>query len=183
MVRNTQGGSKTKSQGRKFSSNYASRHAIRLSESPLELYACVVKVYGNGRCLVHSLCDKELQCVIRNKFRGRSKRNNIVAMGTILLVGLREWEGPDNFKNSDVLEVYDSEDVLHLRSIPSLNIQRLDSFSQSHNHSLHNIDSFSFTEDASTIMDADIGTLPLHDTKTLIETDADIDIDIDIDTI
>ena len=128
MVRNTSGGSKTKSQGRKFSSNYASRSATRLSDSLLEQYAMVTKIFGQGRCLVQTVHDVELQCVIRNKFRGRSKRNNIVAVGSILLIGLREWEGPDNYKTCDILEVYDNEDINQLRSIPSTNIKHLDRF-------------------------------------------------------
>lgn len=130
MVRNVQGGSKSKSQGRKFSSNYVAKSAIRLSQDPLEQYACVIKVYGQGRCLIRTVDDAELQCVIRNKFRGRSKRNNVVGVSTVLLVGLREWEGPDNYKTCDVLEVYDAEDLNHLRSVPSTNVPRLDKYIQ-----------------------------------------------------
>jgi hypothetical protein len=148
MVRNTSGGSKTKSQGRKFSSNYASRSATRMSENSLEQYAIVIKNFGQGRCLVHTTNDVELQCVIRNKFRGRSKRNNIVAVGSVLLIGLREWEGADNYKTCDVLEVYDAEDVNQLRSIPSTNIKRLDRFVNTHFQSTTTNDELQFSEDA-----------------------------------
>lgn len=75
MVRNVQGGSKTKSQARKSSSTITHRTPLRLSSHPLEVYACVTKMYGHGNCLVHTVCDKELRCIIRNKFKGRSKRH------------------------------------------------------------------------------------------------------------
>ena len=130
MVRNTQGGCKAKSHARKFSSNYTSKSATRLSPCALEVYACVTKLFGQGRCLVHTVDDKELQCIIRNKFRGRSKRNNVVAVGTLLLIGLREWKGPD-FHTCDVLEVYDQEDVNQLRAMPSTRVVGLDKFSGS----------------------------------------------------
>ena len=52
---------------------------LRLSNDPLEIYACVTKIYGHGRCLVHTVCGKELLCIIRNKFKGRSKRGNTIA--------------------------------------------------------------------------------------------------------
>lgn len=157
MVRNIEGGCRTKSQGRKFSSGYTSKGALRLSEDVLEQYAVVTKLYGNGRCQVHTLSDVELQCVIRNKFRGRSKRNNIVAVGSILLVGLREWEGPDNYKTCDVLEVYDTEDVNQLRSHPSTNIHRLEKYIQqqlgdSHvgKSTHHTMDDIVFSDDTDT---------------------------------
>ena len=130
MVRNTEGGCRTKSQGRKFSSNYSSRSALRLSDNELEVYAVVTKLYGNGRCQVHTVNGKDMQCVIRNKFRGRSKRNNVITVGSILLVGLREWESDDNKKTCDVLEVYDVEDVNQLRSHPSTNVTKLEKYIQ-----------------------------------------------------
>jgi translation initiation factor IF-1 len=128
MVKNMQGGSKTKGQARKLSSSYSSRSATRLSTNNLEIYACVVKHFGQGRCSVRTVDDKELLCIIRNKFKGRSRRNNTIEIGSIILAGLREWEGPDNYKNCDVLEVYDQEDNNHLRSIPSTKIHQLDKY-------------------------------------------------------
>ena len=101
---------------------------LRLSNDPLEIYACVTKIYGHGRCLVHTVCGKELLCIIRNKFKGRSKRGNTIATGTILLVGLREWEPADNYKNCDVLEIYDNEDHNQLKSIPSTKVQQLEKY-------------------------------------------------------
>ena len=149
MVRNTNGGSKAKSQARKFSSNYASRSAIRLSACDLEQYAVVLKLYGQGRCLVHTVGDVEMKCVIRNKFRGRNKRNHVVALGTILLVGMREWEG-DAMKTCDLLEVYDTEDVHQLLSLPATQVGRLERFMHSHVHTgtTSGTDEFTFGEES-----------------------------------
>jgi translation initiation factor IF-1 len=123
MVKNLKGGNKAKGQGRKYTSNYASRAALRLSVSDLEIYACVTKHFGQGRCLVKTVDDKELQCVIRHKFK---KRNSNVLVGSIILVGLREWEGPDNYKICDLLELYDQEDHNTLKTIPTSYIHKLD---------------------------------------------------------
>jgi translation initiation factor IF-1 len=143
-----QGGNKTKCQARKFSSAYSSRSTTRLSINSLEVYACVVKHFGQGRCSVKTIDDKELMCVIRSKFKGRSKRNNIIALGSILLVGLREWEGPDNYKICDVLEIYDQEDINQLKSIPSTKINELDKYSLSFSNSgSHENDTFTFSNE------------------------------------
>jgi hypothetical protein len=143
-----QGGNKTKCQARKFSSAYSTRSATRLSNNPLELYVCVTKHFGQGRCCVKTINDKELMCVIRSKFKGRSKRNNVIELGTILLVGLREWEGPDNYKICDVLEVYDQEDINQLKSIPSTKISELDKYSLSFSNSNSNEnDTFTFSNE------------------------------------
>ena len=31
-------------------------------------------------------------CIFRKKFKGRSKRDNMVSMGTVVLIGVRNWE-------------------------------------------------------------------------------------------
>jgi hypothetical protein len=143
-----QGGNKTKCQARKLSSAYSSRSTTRLSINPLEIYVCVVKNFGQGRCSVKTIDDKELMCVIRSKFKGRSKRNNIIELGSILLAGLREWEGPDNYKICDVLEVYDQEDVNQLKSIPSTKINELDKYAISFcNSGSHENDTFTFSNE------------------------------------
>lgn len=129
MVKNIQGGSKSKGQARKFSTSCtSSRSILRLSNCSLEKYACVTKLYGQGRCKVITVDDVELQLVIRNKFKGRSLRSNMVSVGSVILVGLREWEGPDNYKICDLLEVYDTDDYNKLKSIPSTMINRLDTY-------------------------------------------------------
>jgi len=122
MVKNTVGGSKTKGFARK-SYQKSSSSTVRTPNNPLELFAIVTKLYGQGRCQVitstGSLAHTTLNCVIRNKFKARFKNMNLVSIHSIILVGLRDWEAPD-FKICDLLEVYSYDDILHLRNIPHL---------------------------------------------------------------
>ena len=124
MVRNTTGGSKTKSQARKsFVKSSSSSPSTRTPQNEFEQIATVTKLLGNGMCYVSipSLSDAPLICHIRGKFRGRSKKHNLVSIGSTVLVGLRDWETP-HFKNSDLLDIihssYSSSDPdLHKPSI------------------------------------------------------------------
>jgi initiation factor 1A len=111
MVKNTKGGSGHKSMGRKFVQTKQSAKT-RFSMDEDEVYAQVIKLCGNGMC--HVIChdgDTRL-CHIRGKFRGRGKRDNMVAAGTWLLVGKRGFESEKEGKleNCDLLEVYTSQD-------------------------------------------------------------------------
>lgn len=179
MVKNTQGGSKGKSQARKFSSScVASRSALRLSQCVFEKYACVTKYYGQGRCIVKTTDDMELQCVIRNKFKGRSRRSSMVSVGTIVLIGLRDWEGVDNYKICDLLEVYDSDDFNQLKSIPSTKVSNLDKYvSTIQAYSVIGSEDFIFTEDED--VDDKIKIVPKQKVPdiNLVENDDEIDID------
>ena len=106
MVRNTTGGSKTKSQARKsFVKSSDIRTSVRTPQNEFERIATVTKLLGNGMCYVSisSFADP-LICHIRGKFRGRSKKHNVVTIGSTVLVGLRDWETP-NFKNTDLLDI------------------------------------------------------------------------------
>ena len=116
MVKNF-GGKKTKGMARK---NLTARpnNILRVSTNELEKYSQVLKLLGNGMC--HVLCDDNLTrlCHIRGKFRGRGKRDNFVKMGSLLLVGIREYEsGGDGKKlqNCDLLEVYNDQDIEKLK--------------------------------------------------------------------
>lgn len=135
MVKNSTGGCRAKSQARKLSSSYdgaGSGAALRLSQSTLEVYAVVTKQFGQGRCQVHTVQGLDLQCVIRNKFRGRSKRNNTVSVGTVVLIGLYEWQSEP--KGGDVLEVYNTTEVGQLSAIPSTRVQVLEKYMQTAAH-------------------------------------------------
>ena len=110
MVKNLIGGCKSKRNARKFAIEENTRSS-RVSVNEYEIFSVVTKLYGNGRCLVKTSFNTELQCVIRNKFKGKFKRNNIIVVGTYLLVGLREWEKMSGYKTCDVLEVYSSQDL------------------------------------------------------------------------
>ena len=54
---------------------------------------------------------------IRNKFRGRHKRHNLISSGSIVLIGLREWEKP--IKNCDILTIYEDSHIKQLTNMPN----------------------------------------------------------------
>ena len=68
----------------------------------------ITKIYGGGRCEVGATDGSSYICIIRNKFRGRGKRDNLVKVSGIVLVGKREWERPKKGKlgTVDLLYVY-----------------------------------------------------------------------------
>lgn len=116
MVKNT-GGNKAKGYARKNMAKGVS--ALRVSEDPAEIYAQVIKISGGSMCRVNDLKGQEINCHIRGKFRGRSKRDNLIVSGTWLLVGLREWEQtPSSGKllNCDLIEVYSDGDKVRLKN-------------------------------------------------------------------
>ena len=125
MVKNTVGGSKTKGFARK-TYNSSSSSVIRLPMNHLEKFAIVTKLYGQGRCQVITTDDITLTCIIRNKFKSRFKNMNLVSLHSIILIGLREWEGPDNFKITDLLEVYSYDDITHIRTLPYISFHIFD---------------------------------------------------------
>ena len=117
MVINDKGGCKGKKVARKHLTK--GKNELRLSHSSNEKYAIVKKLLGNT-CDV--ICDdgKERRCMIRGKFTGRNKRDNMLDSGAFILVGLREWVNEDmtggggvvnkNVKYCDLLEVYNSSE-------------------------------------------------------------------------
>ena len=115
MVKNF-GGNKAKKQGRKHVINATTfNEKLRIATEEGELYGYVLKMYGNGMCNVLGINGKEYLCHIRNKFRGRSSRNNMVTMGSWVLVGLREWETGEK-RSCDLLEIYTSNEVEQLKT-------------------------------------------------------------------
>ena len=123
MVKNTTGGSKAKGQARKFVSGGKQARALRVSTDESEVYAQVTKYLGNGMCDV--ICSDGITrlCHIRGKFRGRGKRDNLVSVGSWLLIGLREWatEKKDKKDSCDLLEVYSESDKENLKNIKTVN--------------------------------------------------------------
>lgn len=122
MVKNTTGGTGTKSLGRKYQSSGFDKR-LRLSENEFEKYACVTKMLGNGMCEIHTSDNMKLMGHIRKKFKGKNKRNNLVSLLSIVLVGLRDYENPP--KNCDIMIIYDDIQVDQIRSIPSINIENI----------------------------------------------------------
>jgi translation initiation factor IF-1 len=125
MVKNTKGGKGAKGLARKLTNTYET-HRIRTSDSPEEKYAIVTNMLGNGMCRITTSANSTLICHIRNKFRGRSKSGNFVTKDSIVLIGLRDWESP-NYKNCDLLELYDSNDIRELKKMPDVKFSFLES--------------------------------------------------------
>ena len=116
MVRNLKGGSGTKALARKHQTSSKDGN-IRLPSCNAEQFAFVSKMFGHGMCEVFINDDTKLTAHIRNKFRGRQKRQNLVSSSSIVLVGLREWENTPT--NCDLLCVYDNNDLIHIKSLPN----------------------------------------------------------------
>jgi initiation factor 1A len=121
MVKNTTGGTGTKSLARKHQSG--GDYRLRLPECELEQFAIVTKMLGNGMCEIYTNDNTRLIGHIRNKFRGKQKRNNMLSVNSIVMVGLREWENP--IKNCDILTIYENNQVEQLRNIPGIQIADL----------------------------------------------------------
>ena len=176
MVKNTFGGSKAKSFARK-SFVHAVSVPLLLPSNTYECIGCVHRLLGNGRCLVKIIHPTvtEIQCVIRNKFRGRSKRNHLIGVGSFVMVGLYDWEEP-SFKSSDLLHVYTEEDVSNLRSIPSIKINTIaveSTFAVSTTAAA--IDNFTFSSHDDVQMD--IASSESKKNDSVPNFDADIDFD------
>jgi translation initiation factor IF-1 len=114
MVKNTAGGCNGKKVARKHTTK--GKNDLRLSKSSDEKYAIVTRLLGNTCDVV---CDDGVnrRCIIRGKFTGRNKRDNMLDSGTYILIGMREWvdeaghsrhADDKNVKYCDLLEVYNS---------------------------------------------------------------------------
>jgi translation initiation factor IF-1 len=113
MVKNVAGGCNGKKVARKHTTK--GKNELRLSKSSDEKYAIVKKLLGNT-CDV--ICDDgvDRRCIIRGKFTGRNKRDNMIDSGIYVLVGMREWvdetghskQSDSSIRYCDLLEVYNS---------------------------------------------------------------------------
>ena len=125
MVKNTFGGSKAKGYARKNEKSFVSNR-LRMVEDEAERYGIVRKIFGGSICEVfcHDLITR--QGIIRGKFRGKGKRNNIIACGTLVLLGLRDWateSKSDKVEQADILEVYSSFELDQLKQKPSFPVE------------------------------------------------------------
>lgn len=123
MVKNTKGGKGAKSIARKSSSHSSSSSLLPTPSSQLELIGFVSKIFGNCMFQISFHDGSSLIGHIRGKFRGRNKRNNLLKLFDVVLVGLRELENP--LKNCDLLFIYDDNDVRNLLDFPNLFIHKL----------------------------------------------------------
>ena len=123
MVKNKQGGNKSKRMARKNVKPAGYKPKMRYAVDDDETYARVIKMNGQGN--VDVICnDKVLRlCVIRRKFRGRNKRDNTVKLDSILLVGLRSWEHLAEGKKPkvDLLYVYSDSQINDLKKNSNFN--------------------------------------------------------------
>ena len=114
MVKNF-GGKKSKRLGRKHVQAAAEAALVkcRLKDPALsgERYAVVCRLLGGDMCEVLEASGARRVCVIRKRFRGRNKRDHMVAAGGLVLVGLREWEARPK---CDLLEVYSGGDLARI---------------------------------------------------------------------
>ena len=113
MVRNFKGGKNAKGMGRKHVTTGVSNKEFRKVEEEGEIYAGVTKMLGNGMAEVLCLDGKPRICIIRQKFRGRSKRDNTIDIASWVLVGLREWETikEGKLEKCDLITVYNEHDI------------------------------------------------------------------------
>ena len=118
MVKNTKGGKNHKKYGRKFTQSGGDR-TVRESREEGELYSCVSKVLGNNMCHILTQDSKTMLLHIRNKFRGRGKRDNKIELGTFILAGIREFETlkADKLPNCDLLEVYNDNEIEKIKKM------------------------------------------------------------------
>jgi initiation factor 1A len=125
MVKNQKGGNKSKKMGRKFLSAPIDRH-VRVAEEKGEIYGVVTKLLGNGMFYVNDPDGKERLVVMRNKFCGRGKRDNVVVQGGWVLIGERDFESCAKPKH-DLLEVYNDSEKIKLKNSGNVLISKLKS--------------------------------------------------------
>ena len=93
MVLNSGGGNKGKHVARKFIKQAAggTNKAVRVARDDGEMYAVVSKMFGNCMCGVACYDGRTRLCIIRKKFTGRRKTDNMVASGSLVLVGVHAY--------------------------------------------------------------------------------------------
>ena len=123
MVKNTTGGNNNKKFARKHSAGSGAKAGskLRVSEDEGELVAVCTKNLGNN--MFHAVATNGTMYLvhIRGKFSGRGRRDNTVAGGVWVLIGLREWSHSDQLNGNkklqqcDLLEVYSEQDKVRLK--------------------------------------------------------------------
>ena len=135
MVLNTGGGNKGKLVARKFvkqsGSGSTGTKTVRVVQDEGEMYAVVSKLFGNCMCKVMCYDGYNRLCIIRKKFTGRRKTDNIVSAGSVLLVGLQSYgaikptasvnsssnKSDNHLPRCDLLYVYTDQEKEKLRKV------------------------------------------------------------------
>jgi len=176
MVKNTKGGGGAKKMARKHIGNGGSNRVLREAVDKDEMYAAVSKIYGNGMCEV--LCDdgKSRMCIIRNKFRGRGKRDNTVRVGVWVMVGIRSWEScSEKEQKCDLLEVYTESEKNQLSKLSGINLTISDTYADKHRNVGDDLLEFSSTADIE--IQEMIDSINDSTDNNLILPDEEVDID------
>jgi translation initiation factor 1A len=123
MVKNIGGGNKSKKNANK---NMAPNRGLHMATENGEVYAIVSKIFGNGMCEAYCVDGVSRLCIIRQKFKGRFKKDNAISVGVWILVGIREWEvRKDGTQKTDLLTVYNDNDKDKLISKSTINLTSL----------------------------------------------------------
>jgi translation initiation factor IF-1 len=175
MVKNTTGGTGTKGLARKHQSGNDTGGQLRLPECDLEKMGCVTKMLGNGMCEIYTNDNTRLIGHIRNAFRGKNKRHNLITPQSIVMIGLHEWEKIP--KNCNIMIIYTPNQVEQLKTIPNIKIDHLLSLQLAGTtfQSGKKVQSdFDFTEEQVEIAPQQ---LPKHDIEFELENADEVDID------
>jgi len=124
--KNKKGGSGYRKMARKNIRSDYKRPATRTANTNEgEIYAKVIKCYGNG--MVDVICNDGITrlCIIRKKFKGRNKKDNSVNVNSIVLVGLRTWEVLSGNKKPkvDLLCTYTASQIEEIQKDKNFNIE------------------------------------------------------------
>ena len=116
MVKNKKGGSNHKKMARKHVNPQNRVRKTRFVKEDGEMYARITKVEGGSNFEVLCNDNKIRLMVVRRKFKGRNKRDNSLKVGTMIMIGLREWQVMSSRKREkvDLMEVYKDSQLVEL---------------------------------------------------------------------
>ena len=178
MPKNTKGGSGHKGLAAKHC-NVKANARTRISVDEYELYGQVKSMTGNGMCIVFCQDSKYRLCIIRGKFKGKGKRDNIIVAGSWVLVGLRDFEtehdvgiidpstliGKQKEKNKldkcDLLELYSEKDKTYLINEVNLECWKLFNLNKTGENSAVSTSNFIFLEKEADSSYADLMSMDL----------------------
>jgi translation initiation factor IF-1 len=174
MVRNLKGGTGTKALGRKYQNSGGHSEHVRIPSCAAEQFACVTKLFGHGMCEVFTNNNVRLIGHIRNKFRGKQKRQNTITSSMIVLVGLREWESSPT--NCDILCIYDDRELELIQNMPGISIEHVIRLKISNSYSnLSNLPNDSLFADLSNHLNNDfITSNHINNPFNIIQHDFDL---------
>ena len=164
MGRNQFGGNKQKSMANKKSFEIP----MRYSTCALELYAKIMKAWGNGMFQIQDNDGNLYIGHVRGKMRGKSKRSNLIRVNDIVLVGLREWESDK--KNVDILYIYEENQVALIQQNRHCNTDNI--------IETNDIIQYDYSNESKQDDTAIINQQDIQDVKNAFyDTNSDIDID------